>query len=444
MVRGFISGQVRSRRRRQNRRHKAALRALLIVTILLGTPDFTTTPTLADIQMSGISGRVVNEAGEPVVGVCIFRSPASAPSFQEYVYTAEDGSYFFGAQPGAYKLRFNDAGCGGDSRYAYRWSGNKSTFSDAEVVTVESGQTTDGVDIVLQPGGAISGTVVDNFGRPATSVRVETYDSDGYPAPGFATVDGTGLYTFGGLPTGDYKVYFVGGPQYTPEWYDDKPTRAQADPVHVTQPATTTGINVELQMSGISGRVVNEAGEPVVGVCIFRSPASAPSFQEYVYTAEDGSYFFGAQPGAYKLRFNDAGCGGDSRYAYRWSGNKSTFSDAEVVTVESGQTTDGVDIVLQPGARSRAPWSTTSAAQQPQFASRRMTATATRPPASRLSTGRASTRSAVCQQATTRSISSADRSTPPSGTTTNRPEPKQTQSTSPNPPPPPASMLSFR
>ena len=189
--------------------------------------------------MSGISGRVVNEAGEPVVGVCIFRSPASAPSFQEYVYTAEDGSYFFGAQPGAYKLRFNDAGCGGDSRYAYRWSGNKSTFSDAEVVTVESGQTTDGVDIVLQPGGAISGTVVDNFGRPATSVRVETYDSDGYPAPGFATVDGTGLYTFGGLPTGDYKVYFVGGPQYTPEWYDDKPTRAQADPVHVTQPATT-------------------------------------------------------------------------------------------------------------------------------------------------------------------------------------------------------------
>ncbi|MFC1568931.1 carboxypeptidase regulatory-like domain-containing protein [bacterium] len=105
--------------------------------------------------------------------------------------------------------------------------------------------------------GAISGTVTcaDN-GLPAENVVVRIYDSEWYQVVS-ALTNSAGNYVAAGLLAADY--YVCAGEQsgqYLLEYYNEAEYQYEADPVSVTVPGTTTGIDFTLaQVGAVSGTV---------------------------------------------------------------------------------------------------------------------------------------------------------------------------------------------
>ena len=99
---------------------------------------------------------------------------------------------------------------------------------------------------MLAQGGRIAGRVTNAGGSGIENVEVDIYTSDGYGVT-YVYTDADGYYTAVGLLTGSYKVYFYGDNSgYVSEWYNDKQDVNSADPVSVTAPGTTLGIDAVL------------------------------------------------------------------------------------------------------------------------------------------------------------------------------------------------------
>lgn len=93
--------------------------------------------------------------------------------------------------------------------------------------------------------GSISGTVTDGTNL-VSGIAVYVKDHN-YNYISGATTDTAGNYTVADIPTGSYKVEFDGsGSGYVIQWYNNKPDFNTADPVSVTEPSTTIGINATL------------------------------------------------------------------------------------------------------------------------------------------------------------------------------------------------------
>ncbi len=137
-------------------------------------------------------------------------------------------------------------------------------------VVVKAPAVTAGIDIALQPGGAITGRVTDKTtGAPIPGVTITA-------GRGAGTTDANGDYSIRGLPTDSFEV-FARAPSssgYIDQLYDGISCRSQGcdlklgTKVRVTAPETTARIDFRLQRGAqIAGRVTNAAtGAPVAGV----------------------------------------------------------------------------------------------------------------------------------------------------------------------------------
>ncbi len=134
----------------------------------------------------------------------------------------------------------------------------------------------------------ISGTVTDEAGNPLSSAYVYAYPVGGdFPEPdnfsvagpgieesgGWAWTDANGKYVIADLAAGDYIVHFE-APwyDYRSEYYDDEYWEENADPVTVLGGLIgATGIDAELAESPaqITGRVVDEEGNPIEGITAY-------------------------------------------------------------------------------------------------------------------------------------------------------------------------------
>jgi len=77
----------------------------------------------------------------------------------------------------------------------------------ASIVTLSSGQSVGGVDIALDPGGTISGTIrISGTDEPLMDARVRSFFTDGMNIDVAAKSDATGTYTLGLLPVGQYLI----------------------------------------------------------------------------------------------------------------------------------------------------------------------------------------------------------------------------------------------
>ncbi len=96
------------------------------------------------------------------------------------------------------------------------------------------------------PPGRITGTVVDaSSNRAIAGAQVQAYNSTGDPVA-VAETASDGTYTLSGLPSGGYEVGFSASSNYLPQFYNDKPTLATADPVLVAAGSTSTGVSAAL------------------------------------------------------------------------------------------------------------------------------------------------------------------------------------------------------
>jgi hypothetical protein len=165
--------------------------------------------------------------------------------------------------------------------------------------------------------------------------------------------DSSGTYLISSLTAGDYKVEFLPeltGPSYVGEFYDDKPTWEAADTVAVGEGVVVTGIDAELaEAATIEGEVrAASSGAPVERALVCAQvPAGPPG--GCVTTRPDGTYTLPGLPaGEYKVQFLP------NTFVYnllsQFYDHKSSFAEADALTVAAGETKTGIDADLEAGA----------------------------------------------------------------------------------------------
>jgi protocatechuate 3,4-dioxygenase beta subunit len=230
-------------------------------------------------RVSVISGRVIDEAGEPMGGVTVYamrpayfqgrRTVVPATGGSQTVRTDETGQYrIIGIAPGTYYVMAmlretwatNEGGVERTFGYAATYYPGAGNVGGARPVAVGIGEEVGPIEIPLIPGraAAVSGMALDSRGRPFVSARVEVLQEFRSPSAitAFSTardaVAADGTFTVKDVPPGEYKLVVSGGIDGTMEAAS---TVITIDGVDIS--------NLALRASGgwtLSGRVTDERG----------------------------------------------------------------------------------------------------------------------------------------------------------------------------------------
>ncbi len=328
------------------------------------TPDQTITGITFNLPPGGnIAGIITLDTGEAAFGtmVDVYEIGSDSSIAMGMVFNF-DGSYIVeGIAPGNYVVRADPSFA--SPGYMPEYYDDKPTAESANPVTVQPGQTTEGIDFVLAQGGAISGTVdtdvpsADEFLFFVSAFAPD--DSTFFVAMTFAEAGEE--YIIGGLRPGQYIVSLQGFPfPLLPIYYDDVHSFDQATPVTVTGTSTTTGIDFNLPARGIIEGAVTLAGggtaDNDIVEFVIAYPESIPLEGDvlelfFMYPApvdENGSYtIWGLPTGNYKVwASTTVGDYDEIGYVSEYYGGVFNFPDAPTIQVTEDQTTSGIDIEL--------------------------------------------------------------------------------------------------
>ena len=206
--------------------------------------------------------------------------------------------------------------------YTGKFYNAKQTRETADAVSVAAGATTSGIDLTLDEGGAVSGTVYDAVTfQPISGIQLSALlvvNSQWVtPAP-VTGPDGT--FRINLLP-GTYKIQANSGGHYFSEWYGGVQDMDAATAVTVNFQQITSGIDVYLDRPGsISGTVFEVNGTtPLPGASLFAFPVD-PGLQGNGINAQpDGTYTInGLAPGTYAVFVTATGHVSDSLQVTVW------------------------------------------------------------------------------------------------------------------------------
>ena len=322
-----------------------ALLILLLASIcataqLQPLPQTRTPPASARVESKtgDISGRVVNESGQPLVNASVYVRPAT-PEGLPVTNTATNREGVFkvsGLEPGSYTVNA--------SMPAYI---PKSPESGQAVHS-----TGDSATLVLIKGGVITGTVTNSKGDPvvAIGIRVEmVVDESGRPTPAISyenMTDDRGVYRLYGLPSGTYIVAADGGANYSPTGVNafaiDTPTyapsssREAADKISVRVGEETSSVDIlyrGARGSTISGIVKGtRTGDQGFSVTLTSLAEKGPRSDTYFQDANGEFAFEGIPDGDYHLVAN----------AY-WNDRERGLSESMVLNVR-GADIEGIEL----------------------------------------------------------------------------------------------------
>jgi len=195
--------------------------------------------------------------------------------------------------------------------------------------------------------GKIEG-VVTNAGKAVVGASVTVYGPDEEFA-GTTTTDAKGEYTVSALSEGSYKVEFKDSP-YVTQYYNKKTLFGAADPVLVTEGATTPNIDAEMLEPGkIAGRVTNSAGAPLAGVVVdVYTTTNDFIVVKSAFTNANGEYAVeGLAEGEYRVKFSPT----ENEYLEQYYSGQSSFESANPVVVTTGKTAAGIGATLVEGGK---------------------------------------------------------------------------------------------
>ena len=296
---------------------------------------------------SSVSGTVTNAAGAAVPGVEVRLEWFEGGEWRsEWAYTDETGSYIVWVRhPGTYTVHFVPPGA-----YAEEWWDDKPSQETAEAIVLGYEEQRTGVDAVVSRGTVISGMVNDSGGTPMWDVLVRVSWQDGGTWRSRTTrtdIDGTyWLAAPSGVPC---RVSFEPEAPYLHEWWDGKPTRADADPITLAEGEERAGVDAVLTTGGsISGAVTDVFGAPVwdAGVEVYAWD-DGWSYAGGAGAGPDGTYLVGSlEPGRYVVYF----WSWLPQYLPEWYDDAATPREARQIDVGFGEEVMGIDAVLSEGS----------------------------------------------------------------------------------------------
>jgi hypothetical protein len=183
------------------------------------------------------------------------------------------------------------------------------------------------IELVLAPGGVISGAIVDSAGEPFQDVTVRALRlrHDGQravatPASPLRLTDDRGRYRVSGLPPGSYLIVATidaaepsagrsGASGFAPMYYPGTAHVEAAQPVQVELAGDISGVDLAVavtSMARVTGTALNEAGEPLKGRVTLgvthRSGSVAPEPQSVQIKGEGAFELANVPPGDYVLQ----------------------------------------------------------------------------------------------------------------------------------------------
>jgi Carboxypeptidase regulatory-like domain len=273
-------------------------------------------PSARGSELPQIIGTVTaagTKAPLPGVEVCAYALSSEA---HKCASTESNGEYaLFGLAAGSYTVEFSDETPG----YVTQFYNDQASPTHAQPVAVEEGITKSGINAELVLGGRIAGRVTDatTLG-PVEGVLVCAFEDEAGPS-GCAPTNSNGEYVISGLASsGGYKVEFDAfgpSPEYQQQFYSDKSSRSEAQPVSVTAPSTTSPINAALQRvpppPPVNKTLPKVSGTPMVGAVLtcggalwIVSPGGGTITFQWL---RDGAPIAGATTRAYTVQAEDQG-----------------------------------------------------------------------------------------------------------------------------------------
>jgi molybdopterin-binding protein len=330
------------------------------------TNGSTTTGINAQMHEGGkITGTVTDASTHsPIEGIeaCAYQTGTES-YFYNCATTNSSGSYTISGIPtGSFVIQFTpgqvcvESSCTSPN-YLHQYYNGKTSYEEADTVSVTEGTTTSNIDAALHEGGRIAGTVTDaSTHNPLSGVEVCAWMSGGEYYEACGSTNASGEYTISGLAAGSYTVEFYRtyGTNYLPQYYSGKTPLEQPDTVSVTTGSTTTGVNAALQQGGkITGKVTDASTHnPISGVEVCPSITSAEFFYYYfecAYTNASGEYMIeGLFTGSYKLHFYRPY---ESGYANQYYDGKTTWGQADTISVTAGSTVSNINAELHEGGK---------------------------------------------------------------------------------------------
>lgn len=212
----------------------------------------------ASLKKGGqIAGRVVLPRGvrlKSLSVVAVTGGENGSNSFEQRAVVEDDGGFtVVGLRAGRYRLSFNPIFSNewGQEVPTHRYvrSGSSADLeAENEIIEVTEGLATGGIEVELDLGGSISGTLVDGSGGPREGVEVAVYrrgrtvegDVD-WIRVAATRADSRGLYAVRGLGAGTYRVGFAGT-----EYYPDVERVEDAKDLELDSDEALTGIDAEV------------------------------------------------------------------------------------------------------------------------------------------------------------------------------------------------------
>lgn len=238
-------------------------------------------PGIDLLPLATISGRVTDWQGAPVPSMDVYAAAVPWPESGRYFHgvTDEDGRYVIGVSRGEYFVYFwADHGLGEFYDDVY-------TQGEAVVFDVLADEAFV-ADAQLRQPTIISGTITSH-GEVAPWVNVSLVDADG-AVVGSGQANESGEYQVFVPTPAVYTLCVIGDWRYIDECWNDQPAGTPGTPIDMTT-ALVFEANMDLgRAPTVSGRVIDTAGEPVVGMPVHVT--NADGFWNMGYTDEEGRY----------------------------------------------------------------------------------------------------------------------------------------------------------
>jgi PKD domain/Carboxypeptidase regulatory-like domain len=303
-----------------------------------------------------VKGEVTSAATKgAIAGIEVCAEPQGEDLSTHCAHTGATGEYTIaGLASGKYDIYFA-APSASDLNYLPQYYDGKSTSAEASAVPVTAGSTTEGIGAALATGGQIEGEVTaasSKAGLTGIEVCASPLVSGEERC---TTTSATGAYTLSSLATGEYRVEFstpyYGGLQYAEQYYDDKGSYSEADPVAVTAGAAKSGVDAAMVTKGeISGKVTGASSKAALsGVEACPMTTYGGYDGQCATTNANGEYTItGLLTGEYKVEFS-VPYGSDLNYLPQYNGGKESVSEAAAISVSVGKVTGEIDAAMVSG-----------------------------------------------------------------------------------------------
>ncbi len=258
-------------------------------------PGGTDTGTFGLAAGGSISGTVHLPSGDPGPipgGLQVQVESMESAGDWRNVAVNPDGTYHVRglAAPATYRVQTSRGSWDYVQVYYHDALASTSDYNLAQAVQVAADVDTPQIDLWLELGGSISGTVTDESGTPIAGIPMHAYRHGSGTWLNTQT-DSNGVYRLRGAVSGDYTVRTD---SRTGIWGNEQ----YPSSVRVTAPADTPNINFALAPSGIiRGRVtqmVDGVEQPVVNIRVQADDYAWGGFVSDARTDADGYYAIGA------------------------------------------------------------------------------------------------------------------------------------------------------